>query len=85
MRAKWGIFRNVFHSKNVNIEEEEEKEVFKGNTIDSNYMEYLAHKNITLKTILQQETKSALTVLGVTFCMFSAMIDFVLTDEKKNY
>lgn len=85
MRAKWGIFRNVFHSKNVNIEEEEEKEVFKGNTIDSNYMEYLAHKNITLKTTLQQETKSALTVLGVTFCMFSAMIDFVLTDEKKNY
>lgn len=66
----------MFHSKNVNTEEEEEeKEVFKGNTIDSNYMEYLAHKNITLKTIFHQETKNALTVLGVILCIFSAMID----------
>lgn len=30
-----------------------EEEVLKENTIDSNYMEYLAHRNITLKTILQ--------------------------------
>lgn len=40
------------------------------------YIEYLAHKNVALKTILHWETKNALIVLGV-LCTFSATEDYL--------